>query len=1418
MNLRNVDEYSIGLDIGTGSVGWAVTDAEGNLCHFKGKPTWGSRLFPNAEPASAARVPRGQRRRYVRRRWRLDLLQEFFLEEMNRIDPEFFVRLGQSRLLSEDREEGHVSYTWPLFNNSNFSEKDYYKAFPTIYHLRAYLMETDEKADIRLIYLALHNIVKHRGNFLQQGNKELSSKHADMDASVQDLCLKLSEWCDEKGISCTAQDNAEAIAEALGNTQQSRTAIKERIVPLLGIAALSDADEDALAGFNAKAAKNMAKALAGAIVGVSAELAHVFFIGEEAPEDKKTKISLSKDDEVEDFEAICPEEARLFFDSMRAVYSSYVLQGLLSANPGGSLSQNKVAEYNRYKDQLKMLKALVKDYAPEKFDAFFRGSFYPATEMHPQKYMYDKAKAKGYTKYNEVHGMTSYDEFKKETQGLFKGTAAEADGRYLRMIEDFENERFLRRLKTSDNGAIPFQLHLEEMHAIIQNQSRFYPFLAEHEKELESLVEFRIPYYVGPLTQKGARRAGDKPDGDPRFAWSIRKPGMEDTKIYPWNWEDIIDKDASAEAFIRRMTGTCTYLQGEPVLPKSSLLYEEFCVLNELNGARFTQDGDKKHRFDYADRTDMMEELFKQRKGKITYKKVSDWMAQSPRCHSHVHVSGGQGESGFESKLTSYHFFKDVLGVEDITGSDYDMVEEIILWSTLFEDRGIFRDKLKTKYGERLTSEKIDKIVRKRFTGWGKLSKKLLCEIKVSTDDGERSIMDVLREGNPNYTGKSHGNAMVLMEVLHDDNLEFTKVIDDWNKEHLLGAGLNLEDLPGSPALRRSISQALLIVKEIVDIAGHAPANIFVEVARGEDAKKRGQRTKRRYDALKDAMTKLKENASGFWDSEVSKELAEHAKGNVDLNERLTLYFMQGGKSLYSGTPIKIERLSSGDYHVDHIIPQSYIKDDSFENKALVLASENEAKSDQMLIDQGVRRKMAPYWRALHDAKLIGDKKYNNLMRSGISERQMKGFVARQLVETHQVVKTVQMLLDAQYPEVSIVPIKAALSHELREFPGKHKREKDGIPPLFPKCREANDFHHAHDALLAAEIGRFILKRHNDVYENPIRYAKMLRAFVKREANEARRGHLPGDSSFLIKSFMRPGYDTETGEIVIDDWAPNKELERLKRYFDCRQCFISRMPEETSGAFWTATIYSPRGGKKAPGISLKKGLDPMKYGGYSGTEFAYFFIYKAMNKKGVSVLEFAQVPVSVASSITSHSDALAEYARGLAKEKGFEFVKIVRPKIYKRQLMEFDGNRLYLTGKREARNAVAVAFNRDEMWTMLRVIEGKPTTSAERDRVFLTIVSSLKGYSPKLSQLLQIERLEGVFSGLGAESQGVVLRALVEAASGARNMVILECAGGSKYAGCIHPSYSNILTKGGGITFIDQSVTGMFERRTHIGL
>lgn len=235
MNLRNVGQFNIGLDIGTGSVGWAVTNAAGELLYFNGKPTWGSRIFPSASTAAETRIHRGQRRRYARRRWRLDLLQELFAPALTGVDPDFFIRLNQSRLMSEDRAEGYSDYTWTFFNGSDFTDRDYFKRFPTIYHLRKWLMETNEQADIRLIYLAFHNIVKHRGNFLRQDNPGLTSKNADVDASVKEFCDLLQEYCDNLDIPCAASANEKEIAEVLRNVSASKSQVRDAIKPLLAI-------------------------------------------------------------------------------------------------------------------------------------------------------------------------------------------------------------------------------------------------------------------------------------------------------------------------------------------------------------------------------------------------------------------------------------------------------------------------------------------------------------------------------------------------------------------------------------------------------------------------------------------------------------------------------------------------------------------------------------------------------------------------------------------------------------------------------------------------------------------------------------------------------------------------------------------------------------------------------------------------------------------------------------------------------------------------------------------------------------------------------------------------------------------------------------------------------------------------------
>ena len=63
-------EYYLGLDMGTNSIGWAVTDTEYNLMRAKGKDMWGIREFEEAKTAAERRSNRTARRRKQRITWR----------------------------------------------------------------------------------------------------------------------------------------------------------------------------------------------------------------------------------------------------------------------------------------------------------------------------------------------------------------------------------------------------------------------------------------------------------------------------------------------------------------------------------------------------------------------------------------------------------------------------------------------------------------------------------------------------------------------------------------------------------------------------------------------------------------------------------------------------------------------------------------------------------------------------------------------------------------------------------------------------------------------------------------------------------------------------------------------------------------------------------------------------------------------------------------------------------------------------------------------------------------------------------------------------------------------------------------------------------------------------------------------------
>lgn len=71
--LRNVDDYYLGLDIGTESVGWAVTDKYYVIPKFKGNAMWGVHLFDEGETSVKRRGFRSRKKTHSAKKGALSL-------------------------------------------------------------------------------------------------------------------------------------------------------------------------------------------------------------------------------------------------------------------------------------------------------------------------------------------------------------------------------------------------------------------------------------------------------------------------------------------------------------------------------------------------------------------------------------------------------------------------------------------------------------------------------------------------------------------------------------------------------------------------------------------------------------------------------------------------------------------------------------------------------------------------------------------------------------------------------------------------------------------------------------------------------------------------------------------------------------------------------------------------------------------------------------------------------------------------------------------------------------------------------------------------------------------------------------------------------------------------------------------------
>ena len=1177
--------YSIGLDIGTNSVGWAVITDDykvpskkmkvlGNTDkHFIKKNLIGALLFDEGTTAEDRRLKRTARRRYTRRKNRLRYLQEIFSKEMSKVDSSFFHRLDDSFLVPEDKRGSK----YPIFATLA-EEKEYHKQFPTIYHLRKQLAESNEKADLRLIYLALAHMIKYRGHFLID-----DPKFKVQNNDIQGLFEKFVEEYD--------------------NVQEtSLSKIKPNVTEILTAKIPKSEKQEQLLKSYPSEKKNT---LFGNLIGLALGLTPNFKTNFSLENDAKLQISTeSYEEDLGNLLALIGENFIELFSAVKNLSDGILLAGIVSdESPHAPLSAKMVIRFKEHEEDLAALKQFIKNNLREKYAEVFS----------------DQSKD-GYAGY--IDGKTTQESFYKYIKNLlskFEG----ADY----FLEKIEREDFLRKQRTFDNGSIPHQIHLQEMNAILRRQGEHYPFLKKNREKIEKILTFRIPYYVGPLAR-----------GNRDFAWLTRN---SDQAIRSWNFEEIVDKASSAEDFINKMTNYDLYLPEEKVLPKHSLLYETFAVYNELTKVKFIAEGLRDYQFlDSGQKKQIVNQLFKEKR-KVTEKDIIQFL-HNVDGYDGIELKGI--EKQFNASLSTYHdllkIIKDKEFMDD--AKNEAILENIVHTLTIFEDREMIKQRL-AQYDSLFDEKVIKALTRRHYTGWGKLSAKLINGIYDKKTG--KTILDYLIDD-----GEINRN---FMQLIHDDGLSFKEIIQ---KAQVVGktndAKQVVQELPGSPAIKKGILQSIKIVEELVKVMGHEPESIVIEMARENQTTARGKKnSQQRHKRIEDSLKIL---ASGL----NSKILKEHPTDNNQLrDDRLFLYYLQNGKDMYTGKALDINQLSS--YDIDHIIPQAFIKDDSLDNRVLTSSKENRGKSDNVPSLEVVQKRKA-FWQQLLDSKLISERKFNNLTkaeRGGLDERDKVGFIKRQLVETRQITKHVAQILDARFNTevneknqkirtVKIITLKSNLVSNFRkEF-------------RLYKVREINDYHHAHDAYLNAVVAKAILKKYpklepefvyGDYQKNDLKryisrskdpkdiekatekyffYSNLLN-FFKEEVHYA-------DGTIVKRENIE--YSKDTGEIA---WNKEKDFATIKKVLSLPQVNIVKKTEiqthgldrgKPKGLFNSNPSPKPSEDSKENLVPIKQGLDPRKYGGYAGISNSYAVLVKAIVEKGAkkqqkTILEFQGISI-----------------------------------------------------------------------------------------------------------------------------------------------------------------------------------------------
>lgn len=703
------------------------------------------------------------------------------------------------------------------------------------------------------------------------------------------------------------------------------------------------------------------------------------------------------------------------------------------------------------------------------------------------------------------------------------------------------------------------------------------------------------------------------------------------------------------------MVNRCTYLPDEFCLPKNSIIFSFYSLLSEIN--KISLNG---HLITAEQKKELIRDLFL--KKTVTKHSLKNYFKSKYGQDVLITTSNEKELEEIHTNLKSYQTFCNIFG-EDYVRSHISQIDDIIRDITLFSDKKILKNRFKREYG--IEDERIlQKLSTLTYQGYGRLSKKLLTGITAPIADLntgeviEKNILQIMMDTNQN-----------LMEILNNSEYPFRQMIEEEQQQERKDETIEeyVNRLYVSPGMKRPLIQAYRIIEELKTIIRHPIDSYYIECTRSNENKKE------RKDSRKAKLLQLYRKAMEICKKETEKSIfsirdLKEKQDQIEMKEesefrsdKLYLYYLQMGRCMYTNQSLSIEDVyNSAMCDVDHIIPQAILKDDSIENRVLVSKSANAYKSDRFPIPSnelfvGHRS----FYKMLKECGFMGEKKYHNLLRSDeLSSQELEQFVNRQLVYTNQAVSAlVQMIRHFEHvAETDVVYSKAEnVSHFRKQYD-------------LLKSREANDFHHAHDAFLNIVVGR-----------------SLVAYYGFRMTGDKAKQYQSQNKTLNINKILSSRVIKRGDQIV---WNGEETIAHVKKQIETRFDILMTTRQYIGHHLFEKVSLIPASKSKKDGLyPIKNPSDPSdiqnalkdtsKYGGYNNLANGYYCLVESEDKKGekiVTIEAMQNIYVSPSASV----DKKLKY---LEEVKKLQKPKILHP-LLRINFVLCDGKSKYcITGK-----------------------------------------------------------------------------------------------------------------------------------------